>query len=364
MMLLLLLGAAILINSLYFLLFSKFTLADNHGNLHEVAYPVSVIICAKNEAENLRNNIPYILEQDYPDFELIIINDASVDETQEVIENFIAQDHRVKMVHVKNNEAFWSNKKYSLTLGIKKAKNHRLLFTDADCRPVSKDWIRWMTQAFSEEKQLVLGYGAYAKRKGILNRLIRYETLMTAIQYFSYAKAGMPYMGVGRNLAYTSNLFYDTRGFMSHMKIPSGDDDLFVNEAATAANTAFCTHMDAHTLSSPKTRWNDWIHQKKRHITTAKLYKPIHKMLLSVYYISNFLFWVLGVLAFVFLDWKLPLALVMFRFALQYLFVSKGAAKLGEKDLSPWLPIFELFLVLIQMTIFISNTISKPKRWK
>src|SRR5690606_20033884 len=176
----------------------------------KVSFPVSVIICAKNEAENLQKNIPHILAQNYPDFELVLINDASSDETLDVIKSFAEQDPRVKYVDVVNNEAFWANKKYSLTLGIKKAKNNYLLFADADCRPDSANWIQEMAGRFTNKKELILGYSPYESKPSLLNLLIRFETVMTAIQYFSFAKTGSPYMGVGRNLAYTNKLFYDT----------------------------------------------------------------------------------------------------------------------------------------------------------
>lgn len=364
MLLLLLFGAVVLTNVLFFIRFSKFSLTSDTSNKEGKDYPVSVIVCAKNEAENLLKNIPYILYQDHSDFEVILINDASTDNTQEVIDEFVTSDSRVKSVHIENNEAFWSNKKYSLTLGIKKAKNHRLLFTDADCQPATDQWIRLMTTPFSEERQLVLGYGGYLKKKGLLNQLIRFETVMTAIQYFSHALSGMPYMGVGRNLAYTSKLFYDNSGFMSHMNVRSGDDDLFVNQAATVENTCLVFQKEAFTYSAPKESWKAWIHQKKRHITTAAHYKPRHKTILGLYYFSNLMFWILMPLCFIFLDWKIPLTLLVFRFALVYMFVGKGFKLLEEKELVPFLPLYELFLILIQLTIFISNSISKPTRWK
>lgn len=364
MMLLYFFLAVVLLNSIYFIIFSKFSMSVPHLSDKKTTFPVSVIICSKNEAENLQKNVPLILQQDYPDFEVILINDASQDATPEIIDGFAEIDPRVHTVHIKNNEAFWSNKKYSLTLGIKRAVNQRMLFTDADCRPASKNWIQYMVQQFSEEKQLILGYGAYEKHKGFLNKLVRFETLMTAVQYFSYAKIGETYMGVGRNLAYTSKLFYDNRGFMSHMNVRSGDDDLFVNEAATKSNTALMYHSDAFTYSQPKTSFAQWIHQKRRHISTANHYQTKHKILLGLYYLSALLFWVLAILIFFIVDWKIPLALIVFRTMLQYIVVGKASTLLQEKDLALWIPIFELFLICTQLVIFISNSLAKPKTWK
>ena len=365
MLLLYIFFVVVLVNCSYFILFSKFTFLPPPKSEEKVEnYPVSVIVCAKNEAENLKINIPLWLQQEYPSFELILINDASTDDTQEVIEFFAQKDSRVHTVTIENNEAFWGNKKYALTLGIKRAINARMIFTDADCRPATRHWIQIMASHFSEEKQLVLGYGAYEKRTGFLNRIIRFETLMTAIQYFSYNKAQMTYMGVGRNLGYTAKLYYDNRGFMSHMQVNSGDDDLFVNEAATTTNTAICYDQSAFTYSLPKKTFKEWILQKRRHITTSKYYKQKHRFYLGVYYIFNLLFWGLSLTTLLVLDWKIPLGLITFRFLMQYIFVGSGAKLLREKNLIPLLPFYDLFLVLVQFCIFISNKISKPVRWK
>jgi len=363
-MLLYLFSAVVLINTAYFILFSKFSFLKPVKPTVTESYPISIIVCAKNEAENLKRNIPHWLAQDYPNFELILIDDASSDDTREVIESFAKDYENIHTVIIENNETFWSNKKYSMTLGIKRAYNKRMIFTDADCRPASKDWIKLMTNSLDKEKQLVLGYGAYEKEKGLLNALIRYETMMTAVQYFSYAEAGMPYMGVGRNLAYTSHLFYDNRGFMSHMNVTSGDDDLFVNEAATEENTTICFEPDAFTYSIPKQSFAAWFQQKRRHITTAVHYKFKHRLMLGLYYLANLLFWVLAVVCLIFIDWKIPLAIIIFRFLLQYIFVGNATKLLKEKSLLPYLPLFELFLVFLQLTIFISNKLAKPKRWK
>ena len=371
MVLLSILGFVIIINSIYYFLFSKFafskvvdkaitTLSSNNSEVPGV----TLIVCAKNEGENLYRNIPLWLEQDHPNFELLLINDASIDNSLEIMEGFAEKDPRIQIVNVENNEAFWASKKYALTLGIKRTKNNRILFTDADCRPATKQWLRVMASSFSEEKQLVLGYGGYEKAKGLLNRLVRYETLMSAMQYFSYAKAGIPYMGVGRNLGYTSDLYYGNNGFMSHMKIPYGDDDLFVNEVATKSNTIICDHESAFTYSIPKKRWKDWFIQKKRHFGAAKLYKSKHKFLLSVYYIFNLLFWPLSISCLLLLDWKIPVSMIAFRFLIQYVVTAKTATRLKENDLIPLIPFLDLFLIFIQMSTFISNSYSKPNRWQ
>lgn len=353
------------INILFYLGYFSFSSSeDSHLNTSNL--PVSVIICAKNEAENLKQFIPSILDQKYPHFEVILINDASEDDTLEVMESFLREDGRVKLVNVENNEAFWGKKKYALTLGIKKAKNPYLLFTDADCAPVSNRWIEKMAANFNSEKSIVLGYGGYFKNKrSFLNKLIRFETLFTAIQYFSYAKWGLPYMGVGRNLAYTAKEFYDQNGFATHLHVRSGDDDLFVNQAATARNSAICFDQEAITRSNPKTDFKSWFRQKRRHVSTAKYYKEKHKLLLGMFYLSQLAFWILLAILLIFqIQWQLVLAIFGIRLLIQYIVFWKSAKKLDEVDLIWMLPVLELSLICIQFGTFSSNLFSKPTNWK
>lgn len=364
MVLLYVFAGVVFLNCSFLFFFSKFSFYSEPKDLESEVTPISLVVCAKNEENNLKKNIPLWLQQDHPCFEIILINDASSDNTLEVMEQFQNDDSRIAIVDVVNNEAFWGSKKYALTLGIKKAKHERLVLTDADCRPSSKEWLRKITSKFSEEKQIILGYGAYEKNRGFLNKLIRFETLMTAIQYFSFALSGSPYMGVGRNMAYTSKLFYSTNGFMSHMKIASGDDDLFVNEAANTKNTAICIAENAFTYSEPKSSFRSWIVQKKRHVSTATNYKLKHQLLLSLFYASNLLFWGLAVLALLTFDWKIPSIIIGFRILIHWLIIGKSSGKLKENDLIPFLPLLDFFLVLIQLIIFISNSISKPTHWK
>ncbi|WP_299099229.1 glycosyltransferase [uncultured Winogradskyella sp.] len=328
--------------------------------------PISVIICAKNEAQNLEKNLPSVLNQDYSNFEIVLVNDSSSDNTLEIMENFASKNSNIKIVDVKSNEAFWGNKKYALTLGIKASSNDFLVFTDADCVPTSNLWLSHISSHFSNKESIVLGYGAYAKKKySFLNKIIRFETVMTAMQYFSYAKLGLPYMGVGRNMAYRKELFFNNRGFNNHINIKSGDDDLFINEVATSSNTALCFSKESFTVSEAKPSFKTWITQKRRHISTARLYKVKHQFLLGVFYISQLMFWLLGItLLLTAFPWQWTASLIGLRFIIQWLCIGFTAKKLEETDLIFLAPILEVFLITSQLSIFIANKISKPKHWK
>lgn len=358
--------AVVCLQVIFYIIFSTHFKTSNVEKTTLESPPVSVVICAKNEAENLKTFLPSILNQNYPTFQVLLINDASHDASLEIMEAFALKHANIKIVDVKNTEAFWANKKYALTLGIKATKYDHLLFTDADCKPVSENWISEMSQHFNQEKSIVLGYGGYMKHKNsFLNKIIRFETVLTAMQYISYANIGIPYMGVGRNLAYTKTDFFNVNGFMHHMQIPSGDDDLFINEIANKNNTSICLSPDSFTYSKPKTTLGSWLHQKKRHITSANQYKLKHKLLLALFYASQFLFWVFAILLVVFqLNWQIVSGLIVLRFLFQLWAYVKVTKTLNEKDLLFFIPFFELFLITVQMSIFISNLISKPKHWK
>ena len=347
----------------YGLLFGSFSF-KNEEKKHGNAIPVSVLICAKNEAENLKQFLPSILNQKYSDFEVVLINDASIDDTLEVMEDFAEKHSNIKIVNVKNIEAFWANKKYALTLGIKAATHDNLLFTDADCKPISKNWIAEMTKNFSTEKTIVLGYGKYKRTKSILNLLVRFETLLTGMQYLSYAKLGSPYMAVGRNLAYTKTDFYNVKGFINHMAIKSGDDDLFIQDAADKNNTVICISAESFTESKAPITFKEWFRQKRRHISTANFYKPKHKFLLGLFYVSKI--GVIGVapILFFYYPWQLILPILLSYYAIQYLVVAVSAKRLKEGGLLLYLPFLEIGLLLFQFSIFIANLVSKPKHWR
>lgn len=350
----------------YFIFISSFLFPKKKLKKKNFELPVSVVICAKNEAKNLKEHLPLFSEQQYSNFELVLVNDGSYDETLQIMEEFqIEYPGKIKIVDVKPNEKFWGSKKYALTLGIKATSFEYLLFSDADCKPNSSEWISEMVQHFSENHQIVLGYGAFEKKtNSFLNKIIRFETLLTAIQYFSFANIGIPYMGVGRNIAYTKSAFFEVNGFAKHMNIKSGDDDLFINEVANKKNTTFCLSPKSFTISKPKENFKSWVSQKRRHISTANYYKFHHQFLLGLFYCSILLFWTFAIILTA-LNYKplLIISLIVFRFVLFYCSNTIAAKNLKETDLLLFMPFYEIFLILTQMFIFIKNLSSKPSHW-
>jgi glycosyltransferase involved in cell wall biosynthesis len=327
--------------------------------------PISVIICARNEAENLATYLPSILAQDYPDFEVIVVNDRSWDGTADVLKEMAAVNPKLKVVTVSDGDKFIAGKKFAVTMGIKAASFEWLVFTDADCEPASPNWLMGMQEPEDAETEIVIGYSPYFKRKGFLNVLIRFETFFTAVNYLSFALKGMPYMGVGRNMAYRKSLFFKSKGFASHMHIPSGDDDLFINANANKTNTCIKIHRDTHVWSVPKTTFSAYLRQKKRHFGAGKLYKGKHQFILSFQVITQFLFYGFGI-ALLFFPSTLYVSLSVFGFSIlvRSLVYPRLLKRLNYGELRWWFPILDLILFVFLVFNGILSIFVKKVQWK
>ncbi len=349
----------------YLFFFTRLAFYKPKQKMQSQTHPVSVIVCARDEAANLAKNLPGSLVQQYSTtHEVIVVDDNSFDDSKYLLEEFEKEFKQLHVVELKQEAKLIPGKKFPLSIGIKTAKYETLLLTDADCVPASEFWMEKMQEAYHPETEIVLGYGAYNKRKGLLNKLIRFETLHSAMQYFSYALAKIPYMGVGRNLSYKKSVFFRHKGFSSHNHISSGDDDLFINMAATKTNTNICIDKDSFTLSEPAKTWGQWYRQKSRHYSTGKYYKGLHKFMLGIYAGTHFLFYPLFAAAILFFCWKLALIVFGCRFVVQAIFFTICANKLNEKDLAPLFLFFDIWMFFYYI-IFSISIFKKPKPgWK
>ncbi len=342
----------------YLYFFSRVAFYKQKQKHQSQQHPVSVVICARDEDENIARNLPGILVQDYATTnEVIVVNDNSVDDSKYILAELQKRFKKLHIVELEQEAKMIAGKKFPLSVGIKEAKHEIVLLTDADCVPASEHWMFKMQDAFSNGVEIALGYGAYLKTPGLLNKLIRFETFHSALQYFGFALTGIPYMGVGRNLAYKKNLFFSNKGFSSINQIASGDDDLFVNKVATATNTAVVLDPDAFTLSKPKTSWKSWMKQKYRHYTTSKYYKKSHKFLLGLYSASLFLYYPLFACSMIFFDWRWTLIPFGVRLIVQAIVWGKAMKKLNENDLFPLFLFWDLWL-------FFYYFIFAPALWK
>lgn len=355
--------STVVIQLFYYLFFYLRITKKSHTNPNLLP-PVSVIICARNEEENLKKFLPSILNQDYPQYEVIVVNDASEDDSAWVLDNFAKQYSHLKISTIKKDEKFNHGKKLALTIGIKAATYDHLLFTDADCKADSADWIYQMVQSYNPHTEIVLGYGGYTKTRGFLNKIIRFDSLFIAMQYMGFAKAGIPYMGVGRNLSYKKSLFFKNKGFATHASLQSGDDDLFVNENANKSNTEI--NIKAHTRSETKKSFALWIIQKKRHQSTFKRYKISHQFLLTLEPVSRTLFYLL-IPALLILDINTyPIVLIFFTIRLIILVLSYyfSTKTLKEQDLLLFSPLFDFLYLFIDLIIKLSKNPYQQNKWK
>lgn len=326
---------------------------------------VSVIICARNEAENLEKFLPLILEQDYPEFEVVVVNDCSTDHSEALLSEMKVKYQNLRFTNIPVNEKFSHGKKLALTIGLKAAAHEHVVLTDADCYPAGKMWLQSMAGKLEGEKDIVLGYGRYERQKGLLNSIIRYETAFTALQYFSFALKGKPYMGVGRNLAYRKELFFQNKGFSNHYHIASGDDDLFVNQNAVKSNTSIAFDAEGHTISLPKKKTGAWIRQKRRHLTAGTLYSKGSRFRLGTELISRILLYTSFILITVLSSWMWPAVILFGLFMIIRLIIFKlGMMRLNEKYLLLPSLLLDPLLPLILGIIWVTNFfITKKQPW-
>jgi glycosyltransferase involved in cell wall biosynthesis len=306
-----------------------------------------------------------LLNQQYSEFEVIIVNDRSNDGTFDFLLEETKKEPRLKMVNIDCTPAHVNGKKFAITLGIKAAKHDWILLTDADCRPNNNHWVRTISERTSEGKNFVLGYSAYEKQPGFLNLFIRFETLFTAIQYIGYALAGNPYMGVGRNLAYRKSVFLDNKGFSNFLSVTGGDDDLFVNRHATAKNTAVALGGNALVNSFPKTTLKEFYRQKVRHLSVGKRYRAKHQFLLALFFLTHMASWFAGIPLLIFSVGIIWVASALaFRTLLFSITVHQAALRFGQKFEWASVPLLDFLFVIYYLSTAPVAFLTKKIRWK
>ncbi len=362
MLLLYVFGASVLVLLGHYLLFHVRLFFYKKPQLPRFSEPISVVICARNELQNLRRNLPLVLCQKNANFEVIVVNHQSEDGTAAFLHRMQQQYPNFRAYNFEYKEG--TGKKPALSYGISKAKAEHLVLTDADCRPVSENWLAEMSSRFNQG-DIVLGYSSYQNQKGWLHKIIAWDTLLTAQNYFGMALAGEPYMGVGRNLAYTKSLFKKAQGFSAHQHVSSGDDDLFIASVANSKNTVVCLSAEAFTISKPPQSWASWWRQKRRHLSVVSHYPKGVASWLGVFGLAQLLFYALLPMAIVavfsnpFWWWVIGLKL-----GVQALILLKTTSLLKEKTVLWYFPLAELCLCLSLTIIHFQNAFSgAPKKW-
>ena len=354
-------GISLLIQLFYHWgVFSKvaFYKRNARPKLDEELEPVSVVLCARDAYEYLVDLIPALLQQDYPDFEIVVVNDCSDDETEEYLKDLERKETRVKPVQLKQHLNFFNGKKFPLSMGIKSAKNDLIVFTDCNCMPVNDQWLRSVVNRYNSHTEIVIGYSPYIQKKSVLNRIMRFDALQNGLLYLSAALNRHPYMGVGKNLSYRKELFFRNNGFISHYTTTVGEDDIFISQVATKKNTEVLIDAENSILTTPTNSFKLWMRQKGSRYSTVSKYNTRARLFLSLFYISQFLFYT-SFIALLCLPpafniangavFYIPILVFFFllRFGTQLLIYSKASKRLGEKGLLPGLIVYDFLFAFL-----------------
>jgi cellulose synthase/poly-beta-1,6-N-acetylglucosamine synthase-like glycosyltransferase len=353
-----------IIVQLYYILyiFQKLAFFNTQKKSTVNEIPISVIIAARNESHNLQENLQFILEQDYSNFEVIVVNNNSTDDSYQVLSALKKGYKHLEIIEFNNPDHVRQGKKLPLTLGIKAAKNEHLLLTDADCKPKSNQWIKKMASGF-KEKEIILGYGPYSKNSGLLNYIIRFDTAWIGMNYFSFALNDLAYMGVGRNLAYTKSAYQAVDGYKSHHMLASGDDDLFIQEASKKSLLGIEIHADTHCFSPSKNTWSEWVHQKSRHFTTTPKYSFIKKLLLATYPITLLAAW-FSFVSLMILSASVFICFIMILFyTIKWWIQGKCLIKLNERKFALFFPFWDLFYSFLSPVLYMMGKTKRNKNW-
>lgn len=311
--------------------------------------PLSVIINAKDAATDLAQNLPYILEQDYPEFEVIVVYDQSSDDGCEDVLKLLQDKYpHLHYSFIPNSARYISHKKLGITMGIKASRHEWLVFTEPNCRPSSNQWLRMMARNFTPDTEIVLGYSNYEKAKGWFNRKVTFDTLLNSMRFLGYAINGHPYMGCGRNLAYRKSLYYEQKGFTSHLNLQRGEDDLFVNQTTNGKNTRVEASSESIVRITAPHYKKDWYEEKLSYTMTSRLYKGMSRYLMGFETCSRLLFllttmvcigW--GIISQGWITVGIAILLWLFRFLIQMMVFRKTSIALEERKFYSTLLLFD-----------------------
>ena len=335
---------------------------EDTGSQTEALPPVSVVIAAKNEEYHLKDKLVFFLEQDYPEFEVIVVNDASTDECEYVLKAFSKLYPCLKVVNIVENVNKFRGRKFPISLGIKSAKYDHIVLAGADCVPSGFEWLKNLARNFSEKKDVVLGFCTYTKQKGLFKFLLQYDNLTTAMNYMGLALSGHPYRGDGRNIAFKKDLFFKVGAFTKHYNLPLGEDDIFIRNVSTASNTTVSLTPESFLSSDAKHTYKEWKRQKIDRLSTYKYYKPSIKFLLSIPNITTLLFYAFVItLLLLSLPFEYVILAIVIKFVLQILIYFKSCKRLGIKIFFIFAPLIELYFLLLNAELRLLSLFRKKK---
>lgn len=327
--------------------------------------PVTIVVCAHNECDNLKKLIPELLNQNYPDFEIIIVNDRSTDDTLDLLATY--SQGKIKTITIKNTPENFNHKKHALQQGIEAAKHDYILVTDADCMPHSSFWISEMISSLPTKKGIVLGMSPYfpLSSSPILNQIIQFETAITALNMSSFTLAGFPYMGLGRNMLYHKSIFLNSPITTTFKHTTGGDDDLLVNYMGTESNTSICFSPESLVFSYPKKTIKSWFHQKRRHLQASSFYSIKSKILLSIINVSHgFFIFSLIIQQYLTLPTYFIIVAYLLRTYLLFVIFDRICRKLKSRTNLMFIIIGDFVYPFYLFTLGILSIVFKTNTWK
>lgn len=324
--------------------------------------PVSVILYTKNQAEVLVNKIDILLNQQYPTFEIVVINNASTDDTAEILKQYADDFPNIHVVDVKNNEAFWGSTKYALTLGIKASKHDEIIFTDTEQTIDSEHWLANMSAGFSSKKGLVMGIELLEQRKGFLNKIMRFRYISNQQWHINLTKLSQPIGLPLNNVGYKKSVFFDNQGYIRFMNYFHYTHELFFSEAAKRKNTTICLAKDSFSyVEAPKNN-REFTQQSVEESAILRQFGNGHRLLKNLYSISVVFFIILAIILLVSAHYQpyIIAAIIIFRYGFCWLINGKTYQYFGYKDLIVWFPLLEWIDLLTQFRITLKSIFHKP----
>ena len=339
----------------YYLRLAIYNIPNQSAHLSSDNHIVSAIICYHNESENVAQSLQNLSNQTAEKLELVLVDDRSTDDTYAQLESYKSPQIQIIQNHTPHN-----GKKIALSQGINAANNEWLLMTDADCR-MGEGWVDSMA-LYTADHKIVLGYAPLDRSNSCIGKFARYETYYTALQYLSFALAGRPYMGVGRNLLYHRSIFDQAGGFAIHTDIASGDDDLLINYAANAENTTICLDPDSFVYSPGKETLSSFIRQKTRHVSSSHRYRWLDKALLGLSSLAQIGLYVTAIILLFsqYSSWSLLLpAYWILMLIVQY----PICKKLHSMDLWLLYPVYDIAMAMYYIIMIPFTFIKKQNTW-
>lgn len=232
---------------------------------------VSLIIAARNEADNIKECLASVLAQTYPTslLEIWVVNDHSEDNTATIVNAF--QEKHLHLLHLPEHK---TGKKQAIQMAIEQSKGTLIVTTDADCI-MEKDWLKYLVSYYEEHQaKLIAAPVSFHREKSIFEL---FQTL-DFMGMMGVAGAGVKgrFMNLcnGANLAYERAAFDAVGGFEGIDHLASGDDMLLMQKIAAKYPTkiGYLKNRHAQTLTQPKSTLQSFLQQRIRWASKSSAY--------------------------------------------------------------------------------------------